>query len=171
MAVRQLVLYPEPILRKVSKEVNSLNEEIFTLVADLKETLLAEQGLGLAAPQIGVAKRVFVFRRKLIDGEIVQEVINPVLELRGRTIDSEEGCLSIPDFREVIKRRSVAVLRGIDLNGNDILLELEGLEARCAQHELDHLNGVLFIDHFTIPQKLLFNEWVEKQEWFKLKNK
>jgi len=167
MTVRKLVLYPSQQLREVAQEVSDLKGAT-SLVQDLKDTLVAEEGLGLAAPQIGVSARVFVFwRNDGSGGKLIQAVINPKVTYLGAKIDSEEGCLSIPGYRDVIKRNSRILVSFFNEQGEDIKLELEGLEARCFQHELDHLNGILFIDHFSIDQKRLFNSWVKKQDWFK----
>ncbi|MEM4379876.1 MAG: peptide deformylase [Thermoplasmatales archaeon] len=167
MAIKPLVIYPDPRLRVKCEAVSEINSEIVQLVQDLKDTLIHEEGLGLAAPQIGVLKRVFVFRRRVNDEyDEIQEVINPVLELGGDMIDSEEGCLSIPGYRDTIRRHGAVNLKGINLSGQELCFSLSGLEARCAQHENDHLNGVLFIDHFNFFQKKLFNDWVRKQPWF-----
>ena len=167
MTARNLVLYPSPQLREISQEVSDLRSAK-SLLQDLKDTLVAEEGLGLAAPQIGVLARVFVFwRNDGSGGKFIQTVINPKVTFLGTKIDSEEGCLSIPGYRDVVKRNSRILVSFFNEQGEDIKLELEGLEARCFQHELDHLNGVLFIDHFSIEQKRLFNSWVKKQDWFK----
>ncbi|MCS6894361.1 MAG: peptide deformylase, partial [Deltaproteobacteria bacterium] len=138
--MKKVIYIPDPRLRTPCDEVTNIDSSIIRLVEDLKLTLIAEEGLGLAAPQIGECKRVFVFWRELDSGEkVIQEVINPKLKLSSEKIDSEEGCLSVPGYRDIIKRSANVVLTGFGLNSEEVKLNLSGLEARCAQHENDHL--------------------------------
>lgn len=142
MAIRQLRFEGDPLLRKKSREVNSIDDRIKTLVKDMKETMLKEDGVGLAAPQVGILRRIFII--DVGDGTIV--FINPeMMSQEGETIDTE-GCLSIPDKTGRVKRPNKVKVKYLDLEGNEKIVEGTGLLARALCHEIDHLNGVLFID-------------------------
>ncbi len=167
MAAKKIIFYPENVLRTKAAEINQIDKEVKKLVTDLKDTLVKEEGLGLAANQIGVPLRVFVFWLSDQENQFIQEVINPTIKPIGGYIPSEEGCLSIPGFRDTIKRVNEIELTGLNLNGELFTIKLEGLQSRCAQHELDHLNGILFVDHLAPLQKRNFLDWVSKQPWYK----
>jgi len=143
VAVRPVRLYGDPVLRTPAAEVVEFDDELRQLVTDLIDTMHDEDGVGMAAPQIGVSRRVFVYD---ID-DVIGHVINPRIEYPD---DAEqvglEGCLSIPDLRYDTRRRMNAVAHGADMFGNPLRLEGSGLLARCFQHETDHLDGILFID-------------------------
>ncbi len=142
MAIRQLRYLGDPILRKVSREVTEINERIKTLLEDMVETMYEYDGVGLAAPQVGVLRRVIV-----IDvGEGPIKMINPeIIEEEGESIDIE-GCLSIPNRSGTVKRPEKLKVKYLDEKGEEKILEGTGLLARALCHEIDHLNGVLFID-------------------------
>lgn len=142
MAIRQLRYLGDPILRKVSREVTEINERIKTLLEDMVETMYEYDGVGLAAPQVGVLRRVIV-----IDvGEGPIKMINPeIIEEEGGSIDIE-GCLSIPNRSGTVKRPEKLKVKYLDEKGEEKILEGTGLLARALCHEIDHLNGVLFID-------------------------
>lgn len=142
MAIRQLRYLGDPILRKVSREVTEINERIKTLLEDMVETMYEYDGVGLAAPQVGVLRRVIV-----IDvGEGPIKMINPeIIEEEGESIDIE-GCLSIPNRSGTVKRPEKLKVKYLDEKGEEKILEGTGLLARVLCHEIDHLNGVLFID-------------------------
>lgn len=143
MATREIRKNQDPILRKTSRAIEEITERIKILNEDMIETMKKAEGIGLAAPQVGILKRLFV-----IDiGEGPITFINPnILEVEGEVEDSE-GCLSFPERSAVIKRPERVVIEAIDLEGKAFQFECTGLLARAACHELDHLNGVLFIDH------------------------
>ena len=136
-------VFGDPVLRKVADEVTNVDGKLVKLVDDMLETMYAEPGIGLAAPQIGVQRRLFVYDV----GEGPQTVVNPVVsETRGEWV-YEEGCLSVPGlFWEIVRPREVH-LTGHDLDGNEVSIEADELVARLFQHELDHLDGVMLIDH------------------------
>lgn len=143
MAIRTIVKHPDPILREKSKEVTKFNANLHKLLDDMAETMYHADGVGLAAPQVGILKRVIV----MDCGDGLIEVVNPeIVDFRGEQTDYPEGCLSIPGLHGVVRRHKWVKLRGQDRHGNPFELEAEDLLARCAQHEIDHLNGVLFID-------------------------
>lgn len=139
-------IFGDPVLRTQCDDVSEFDDALRALVDDMVETMIAYHGAGLAAPQIGVTKRVFVYR---VDGE-VGHIINPVIEWTSdETQTGQEGCLSIPALKYDTTRALRARATGQDVDGNPITLEGEGLLARAIQHETDHLNGVLFFDRLT----------------------
>jgi peptide deformylase len=147
MALREILTYPDERLRTPAEPVAEVNDEIRSLVEDMAETMYAAEGVGLAANQIGVLKRIFVID---IAGEDepsdLKVFINPeILEAEG-TQSYTEGCLSFPGAREDIKRAETVRVRALDANGNSFELEADGLLAVAIQHENDHINGVLMID-------------------------
>jgi peptide deformylase len=143
MALRNLRFNGEEILRKKSREVTVIDRKIKTILADMLDTMYENEGVVLAAPQIGILKRLVVID---IDGENVYKMINPkIIESSGTQID-QEGCLSVPKRKgNVVRPKSVTAVY-TDEKGNEITLHAEDLLARCICHEVDHLNGILFID-------------------------
>lgn len=142
MALRQIRYEDDPILRKKSREVTNINDRIKILLEDMAETMYENEGVGLAAPQVGILRRVVV-----IDvGRGLLKLINPeIMEEDGEVIDIE-GCLSLPDRAGEVKRPEYVKVKYLDLEGNEQIVEGEGLLARALCHEIDHLNGILFID-------------------------
>jgi peptide deformylase len=149
MSLRPLHLLGSPVLRQRSAEVGQSTDDITQLVDDLFETMDASRGVGLAANQIGVARRVAV-----VDADEDRfEMIDPViLESEGRAI-AEEGCLSIPEIYGEVSRPERIVLEATDRYGNRYRKEATGLKARAIQHELDHLDGILFLDHLSLVKR------------------
>lgn len=142
MSLRVIVKHPDPILREVSVPVKNINANIHKLLDDMTETMYAANGVGLAAPQVGINKRVVVIDA----GEGIIELINPeILAMDGEQI-GPEGCLSIPGLTGEVKRAQKCKVKALDREGNEFVMEGEGLLSRAFQHEIDHLNGVLFID-------------------------
>ncbi len=157
MSILKLRKYGDPVLRKKAEEITFIDGEIRKLASDMLETLKSIDGIGLAGNQVGVARRIFVIDRTHIDGEEEPLVlINPeLLESSGNQV-IEEGCLSAPGIYEDITRSQKIRVRGLNLEGKRVEIESEGLMSRALLHEIDHLNGVLFIDHLsTIKRKLL----------------
>lgn len=145
MAIRKLRTIPDEILRKKSKIVEKIDEKILQLLDDMVETMIQEDGVGLAAPQIGILKRIVV-----IDiGEGVFKMINPsILESGGSSIDSE-GCLSVPDESGNVERPEWVKAKYTDVDGKEVIIEANGFFARAICHELDHLEGILYIDRLV----------------------
>ncbi|MCC3274485.1 peptide deformylase [Arthrobacter sp. zg-Y20] len=143
MAILTIRTLGDPVLRTRAEDVTDFGPELAKLVADMEETMEDVDGAGLAAPQVGVSLRVFTYR---VGGQS-GHVVNPVLELsEDRQEEQLEGCLSIPGLGYRAPRFRWARVTGVDLHGNPISIEGEGLLARCFQHETDHLNGSLYID-------------------------
>ncbi len=151
MAVRPILILPDPRLRQVSETVTSFDGELRRVVDDMFETMYDAPGIGLAAIQVGVPKRIVTadLSRKE-EGRSPQVFINPeILESSEESSIYEEGCLSIPDIHEDVERPSRVRVRYVDVEGKPHEVEAEGLLATCLQHEIDHLNGVLFIDRIS----------------------
>jgi peptide deformylase len=139
-----LRLFGDPVLKQRAREVGEITGDLVPLVHGMYETMDIEEGVGLAAPQVGVRKRIFTY--DLHEGDGPNVVINPeIVESRGEQLDAE-GCLSVPGFRFEVVRADYVVMRGLDLDGNEIVLEGDDLLARMIQHEIDHLDGVLLLD-------------------------
>lgn len=156
MTLRKLHLLGSPVLRQRSPEATQVDAEMRTLIADMFETMDAAQGVGLAANQVGVAKRVAVVEA---EGNRFA-MVNPVIAASDGRATAEEGCLSIPDIFGDVTRPERVVLEALDAEGNPFRLEAEGLTARAIQHELDHLDGILFLDHLgPIRRKMLLARW------------
>jgi peptide deformylase len=151
MAPRDILILPDKRLRSVSKPVVEIGDEIRTLVADMFETMYKAPGIGLAAIQVGVPSRVIVMDLSKREAEAEPRVfINPEITWSSdEKSPYEEGCLSIPDVHEDVERPTRVKIRYLDLDGKLQEADAEGLFATCIQHEVDHLNGVLFIDHIS----------------------
>ncbi len=150
MTARKIVLYGDPVLRRRADRVTEFDAALRALAQDLVDSLEKADGVGLAAPQIGVSRRVLVLSPPAEkDGTrpAPRVYVNPeVLDTQGPAVSAEEGCLSLPGIYEVVKRPERVRVSAFDLEGGPIEETLEGIEARILQHEIDHLNGVLFID-------------------------
>ncbi len=151
MAVRPLLVLPDPRLRLVSEPVKAIDDEIRQLVDDMLETMYGAPGIGLAAIQIGVPKRVITADlAKKDEPRAPQVFINPEILSRSDELSTyEEGCLSIPEIHEDVERPATVRVRYLDRDGKPHEVDAEGLLATCLQHEIDHLDGVLFIDHIS----------------------
>jgi len=151
MALRDILILPDPRLRLVSDPVKMINAETRQLAEDMFETMYAAPGIGLAAIQVGVPVRVVTLDLAKKDEPAQRQVfINPEITWRSEEKGSyEEGCLSIPDYYEEVERPARVKVKYLDLGGSAQEIEADGLLATCLQHEIDHLNGVLFIDHIS----------------------
>ena len=157
MAIRKIVFYPDPVLREVCSPVEVVDEEVRTLVEDMVETMYDAPGIGLAAPQIGIKKRIIVVdvggNSEDSSEPSLFKIINPeIVESEGK-VSGEEGCLSIPEVQESVARYETVRVEGLDPEGQKISIDADGMLAICLQHEIDHLNGVLFIDHLSRVKK------------------
>lgn len=151
MTIKPLIILPDPLLREVSKPVERVDSEILTLADDMLETMYDAPGIGLAAIQVGVPRRLLVVDVAR-EGEEKQPlvVINPEIVATSDALSVyEEGCLSIPDYYAEVERPAEVTVRFIGRDGKEQTVQADGLLATCLQHEIDHLNGVLFIDHIS----------------------
>ena len=151
MSIRKILTAPDPVLRQVSQPVKEVDDDLRALMDDMLETMYDAPGIGLAAIQVGVPKRVIVMDLAR-EGEAPEpryfvnpEIVNPAEE----TVPYEEGCLSVPEFYEEVERPQTCTVKYLDYDGQPQVLEADGLLAVCIQHEMDHLEGVLFIDHIS----------------------
>jgi peptide deformylase len=144
--ILKIVKYPEPVLSQPGEPITEFNAELKKLAADMFETTYASQGVGLAAPQVGVSKRMTVIDLSM--GKVPKDklvLVNPEIIAQEGKLYEEEGCLSIPDIREKVVRAAKVRIRAQDLHGKWFELDGDDLLARCMQHEIDHLDGMLFI--------------------------
>jgi peptide deformylase len=151
MAVLPIVSYPEEVLRQKAKRVSSIDGSIQRLIDDMVDTMHEVEGAGLAAPQIGVSLRVIVVE---LPGEEALALVNPQIVKRSGERLVEEGCLSVPGYRGEIERSTKVVVKGLDRSGREVRIKGEGLLAQVLEHEIDHLNGGLYIDHLESMDKL-----------------
>lgn len=159
MAIRQIRLDSDPILKKKSREVENIDDKILTLLDDMVETLDVAQGVGLAAPQVGILKRVII-----VNVDECYKMINPeILETSEPELGSE-GCLSVPGYVGMVTRPKKVKAKFTDETGKERIIEAEGLEARCICHEIDHLNGILYTDLTEEVYTLEELENLEKDE-------
>lgn len=155
MAAREILVYPDDRLRQPTTEVTKFDDELKALVQDMFDTLKVADGIGLAAPQIGVSKKVVIIHieEKDENNELLEEhrlvLINPKFLEKHGTTEYKEGCLSIPTFYETVQRAERVKLQAQDENGETHVYDADGLLAICMQHEYDHLEGHLFIDHIS----------------------
>ena len=162
MSVQPIRLFGDPVLRQPAQEVTTFDKELRVLVKDLTETMLDAPGSGLAAPQIGVSLRVFVYD---VDDEI-GHLINPTLDLSDEQQEGDEGCLSIPDLAFNTRRAWRAVAKGFNMHGEPVTIEGTDLLARCVQHETDHLDGILFVDRLDEATRKEAMKAIREAEWF-----
>jgi peptide deformylase len=144
MAVLKVRRYGDPVLRRRAAPVETVTSDVRRLVDDMVETMYDEVGIGLAAPQVGVSLRLMVVGDE--EGKGAQALVNPAITAQGGTVTAEEGCLSLPGIFAQVTRSEWVTLQAQDLEGRPIAITARGLRARVFQHEIDHLDGVLFID-------------------------
>ena len=145
--LRQILTYPDPFLLRKAAPVIRVDDRIRELVRDMFETMYAASGVGLAAPQVGVGKRVIIVDVSPVDKEIAPiALVNPEIVERQGLVEGTEGCLSVPGVEGVVPRAESVLVRALDTQGQPVKIRAEGLLSRALQHEIDHLDGVLFID-------------------------
>jgi len=163
MAILDIRTYPDPFLKEKSAHVEKGDRDVQKLIADMMETMQAEAGVGLAAPQVGVHKRIIVIDVRHHDAEMgLIALINPEIVSAEEIIDSEEGCLSVPEFIAHIKRAGRVVVKGFDGDFNAVEYEATGLLARALQHEIDHLDGILIVDRLSAIKREFFEKRYKK---------
>ena len=160
----KILTYPDPVLRSHAEPVNEIDDELQFLIDDMIQSMYDAPGIGLAANQVGVLKRVIVFESFSVEGENHPEVlVNPEIVLQEGKITSEEACLSVIDYAADVHRASHIKVKGLDRNGNPVEIEAEDLKAICLQHEMDHLDGILFIDHISTLKRSLYKKRLKKK--------
>ena len=159
MALREVITYPNPVLRKTSEAVGKVGEAIRKLIDDMTETMYASHGIGLAAIQIGVPKRVIV-----VDvGEGLVALVNPTISKREGESQMEEGCLCLPGVMVDVTRSERVTVKGFDEKGEEVTLDAEGLFARALQHEIEHLDGILIVDKVSRIKRELLTSALRKE--------
>ena len=147
---RDILVYPDPFLARVAVPVGAVDDRIRVLIRDMFETMYASEGIGLAAPQVGVGKRVVVLDVSPVDETISPvAVVNPEIVLRDGSAIAVEGCLSVPGVQGEVCRAETVEVRGMDEQGNPLRIRAAGILSRALQHEIDHLDGILFIDRLS----------------------
>ncbi|MHC4792100.1 MAG: peptide deformylase [Planctomycetota bacterium] len=164
MAIRKILTYPDKFLRQPTKPVLDIDSVIQELIDDMADTMYEAPGVGLAAIQVGCDQSILIYDR--LPGEVnrsFEVLINPkIVDREGQIISQDEGCLSVPDFRADLKRAGSILVEGLDREGKPIQIEAEGNLAIVLQHEIDHLNGKLFIDHLSALKRELYKRRVKK---------
>jgi peptide deformylase len=164
----EILKYPHPILAAKSQPVAGVTPEIRELAAAMAESMYANQGVGLAAPQVGQSLRLVVIDLSGPDKrEELITLVNPVIVRASGVQEDEEGCLSVRDYRTNVKRAANVTVEALDLDGKPFRIEASELFAVCLQHEIDHLDGVLFIDHISRLKRAMYDKRVKK--WAKAK--
>jgi len=159
MSLQSIITYPDPVLRKKSEPVEKIDKDTQQLIDDMSETMYASRGIGLAAIQIGVLKRVILVNV----GEGLVVLINPeILDHEGEA-QMEEGCLCLPGVMVEVKRSETITVKGLDRNGEERVIRADGLLARALQHEIDHLEGVLIIDKISKIKRQLVTSKLKKE--------
>ena len=164
MAILPICKYPDPVLAKECADIGQIDESIRNLAQDMIDTMYDAPGVGLAAPQVGKSIRLVV-----VDTAQEEErgnpmvLINPRITSKAGQIVWDEACLSVPDYSADVVRFSEVTVEALDLEGNEIVIEAQGLSAVCLQHELDHLDGILFIDHISSLKRSLYRKKRLKQ--------
>ena len=164
MAILHICTYPEEILRQRAEPITEIDQEVVKLVDHMAETMYSAPGIGLAATQVGVAKQLLVadIAPRRPESELIV-LINPEIVAAEGEVIFEEGCLSVPDYQAEVKRHEKITVRGLNLKGEEVEIEAEGLLAVVLQHEIDHLNGMLFIDRLSKLKRDLYKRKVRKK--------
>jgi len=162
MSILQIRKYPDPILRKKALPVKTVTETEKRLIEDMIETLKFSGGVGLAATQVGVSKRIFVFNPSCEEWR-ADALINPVIVKKRGSEKKEEGCLSLPGINGEVRRSTYILVEGMDIKGKPVCFEAKDLLARIFQHEMDHLDGILFIDRINPIKRLIVKRKLKKE--------
>lgn len=164
MALLEIVTYPEKILSRPTRLIEDIDGDIQNLIENMGQTMYQAPGVGLAAIQVGIDKSLMVYDISPKDTErSLQVLINPrIVSSEGSLLSEDEGCLSVPDFRSDVKRAAAITVEGLDRDGKPVRMDAEGLLAIVLQHEIDHLNGILFIDRISALKRGIYKRRVLK---------
>lgn len=164
MAILKILTYPHNFLRKITRPLDNIDGDVQKIIENMTLTMYEAPGVGLAASQVGIDKQLLVY-----DSTPGEETSTPRVLINPRIVDSEgeilsenEGCLSVPEYRSNVKRSSLILVEGLDRDGNPLRFEAEGFLAIILQHEIDHLNGKLFIDHLSSLKRQLYKKKIKK---------
>ncbi|MCD6272422.1 MAG: peptide deformylase [Deltaproteobacteria bacterium] len=161
----EILTYPDKNLRRLSKPVENIDGKIIDLIDSMANIMYTSDGVGLAAIQVGIKKKIIIYDVEQNNGSRdLQALINPkIISMEGEKLSENEGCLSLPDLRANVKRAASVFAKGLDREGNPLEIEAEGLLSVVLQHEIDHLNGVLFIDHISALKRNIYKKRVKKK--------
>ena len=165
MPILNILTYPDKFLRQPAKPVKDIDGTTQKMIEDMSYTMYESKGVGLAAIQVGLDKSLILYDVSPSEGKrSLQVLINPrIIESNGRIISEKEGCLSVPDLRADVKRAESVLVEGFDRDGNPRRIDAEGHLAIVLQHEIDHLNGILFIDHISALKRELYKRRIKKR--------
>ena len=165
MAILDVITYPDKILRTKTRRVEVVDDKVRQLIDNMAETMYAAPGIGLAATQVGSDLRLLIYDISPQDAERdLRVLINPeIVEKEGSQLSENEGCLSVPDYRADVKRYDRVKVKALDRDGNPITIEDDGFHAIVLQHEIDHLDGILFIDRISALKREMYKRRVRKQ--------
>jgi peptide deformylase len=165
MSVLKVLTYPDPFLRRRMAPVTDVDDKVRRIITDMTETMYDEPGVGLAASQVGIDQRIIVYDVSGADASPQpRALINPeIVGTEGEQVSENEGCLSVPDFRADVHRAWRVEVTGMDPDGRSVRIEAEGFPAIVLQHEIDHLDGILFIDRISRLKRELYKRRVQKQ--------
>lgn len=165
MAILEIIKYPHPLLKKRCETVAQIDDEVRELVRDMRETMYGAGGIGLAACQVGVSRRVIVLDVSPMDPEhSFFALINPEIISEEGEIDHEEGCLSVPDCLENVKRKEKVCVRGLSLEGMEVEIRGDGILAVALQHEIDHTHGILILDRVSRLKREIYRNKLKKEK-------
>ncbi len=162
MTILDILIYPDPRLRLVAKPVEKVDSSIHRLLDDMLETMYDESGVGLAATQVGIQKRILVADVSTREDSPLY-LINPVITYAEGKREKEEGCLSLPEVNEIVERADRIHVKALDRSGKEIEMDAEGTLAICIQHEIDHLDGKLFVDYISALKRNRIRKKMEKR--------
>ena len=165
MAIYDIVTYPDKFLEKPTKPVANIDGQTQKVIDNMATTMYSAPGIGLAAIQVGIDQSILVYDIEQQDqGRLLQVLVNPkIITAEGEILSENEGCLSVPEFRADVKRQAAVLVEGFDRDGNPLRLEAQGMLAIVLQHEIDHLNGTLFIDRISSLKRQLYKRRIKKQ--------
>jgi peptide deformylase len=165
MTILKILTYPDKFLTKTVAPVEEINDEVMKIINDMAETMYDEPGIGLAASQVGIDKQIIVYD---ISSEEMpksfQALVNPeIISKEGSILSESEGCLSVPDYRADVKRHETIRVTGLDMDGNALDFVADGMLSIVLQHEIDHLNGILFIDRISVLKREIYKRKIKKE--------
>lgn len=172
MALLEIVKYPESSLSEPSVSIEKIDNEVKTLIENMGETMFDAPGVGLAAPQVGINKRLIVYNPNVGDNESDEDkkkrefkpLINPeIISASGSVVSEKEACLSVPDFSSNVKRYKKVTVKALNIDGKKIEFDAEGIQAVIMQHEIDHLDGILFIDRISALKRAMYKKKIKKR--------
>ena len=165
MSIKEIITVPDPILKKISSPIEKISINEKKLIKDLKDTMYNANGIGLAAIQIGIPKRIIVMDISKDGNKNPMFFVNPIIKNKDKEKTTyEEGCLSVPNYFAEVDRPKYCEVEYLDYNGEDKILKADGLLATCIQHEMDHLEGILFIDYLSKLKKTMIVKKLSKKK-------